>query len=180
MGAVKPQSRPLTLVDLEAMPDDGRRYELVDGVLVVSPSPSWLHQRIAARVPTPLTLACPAELEVLFAPFEVALTDDTVLQPDVLVVLRSDFTAGPLRKAPVLALEVLSPSTRGFDLMLKRWRLESAGCPSYWVVDPDVPSLVAWELRDGVYVEVAKVTGDDVFHATRPFAVDVVPGELTL
>ncbi|HEY3003319.1 MAG TPA: Uma2 family endonuclease [Kribbellaceae bacterium] len=181
MGAVKAlPRRPLTRADLETMPDDGHRYELIDGLLIVSPAPSWLHQRMSGHLYLALALACPPELEVLFAPFDVALADDTVVQPDLLVVRRSDYAPGGLRKAPLLALEVLSPTTRRFDLMLKRSRLEAAGCASYWVVDPEVPSLIAWELRDGVYVEVAKVTGDDVFHATQPFAVDVVPGELVL
>lgn len=78
----------------------------------------------------------------------------------------------------MLAVEVLSPSTRRFDLMLKWSRYEAAGCAAYWVVDPLEPSLIAWELRDGAYVEVAKVSGDEEFRAELPFGVTVVPGEL--
>jgi len=90
--------------------------------------------------------ACPGELQVLFAPFDVALDEHSVLQPDLLVARRSDFTARDLPTAPLLAVEVLSPSTRRVDLTLKLSRYESAGCPSYWVVDPDPPALRAWEL----------------------------------
>lgn len=92
---------------------------------------------------------------------------------------RADLTERDLPRPPLLAVEVLSPSTRVVDLTLKRARYEAAGCPSYWVVDPDVPSLTAWELRDGEYVEVATVTADEVFDATLPFPVAVVPTALT-
>jgi Uma2 family endonuclease len=170
---------PLTRADLDAMPDDGHRYELIDGVLIVTPAPVWMHQRVVSNVVFLLRLACPDDLEVLFAPFDVALTDDTVMQPDVLVARRSDYSRRGLeRTAPVLAVEVLSPSTRRIDLMLKWSRFEAAGCASYWVVDPDDPSLVAWDLLDGKYVEVGKVSGDEEFRAVLPFEVGVVPNVL--
>ena len=64
--------------------------------------------------------------------------------------------------------------------MLKWARLEAAGCASYWVVDPDTPSLLVWEMRDGAYAQVAKVAEDEVAHLTVPFDVTVVPAGLTL
>jgi Uma2 family endonuclease len=81
---------------------------------------------------------------------------------------------------PLLAVEVLSPSTRRIDLMLKFSRFEAAGCAAYWVVDPDTPSLIAWELRDGAYTQVAKVTGTEPARLTSPFDVSVVPADLIL
>jgi Uma2 family endonuclease len=181
MGAVTtllPPGEPFTRADLEAMPDDGRRYELIDGVLIVSPAPSRMHQRVVLNLARALADACPPELEVLVPPFDVAISDETVMQPDLLVARRSDFTERDLPKAPLLAVEILSPSTRRFDLVLKRSRFEAAGCASYWVVDPEQASVVAWDLRDGRYVEVAN--GTEVFRATRPFEVGVVPGDLIL
>ena len=62
--------------------------------------------------------------------------------------------------------------------MLKRARLEAAGYASYWVVDPDDPSIIGWDLRDGVYAEIGKASGEDVFSAELPFPVEVVPAEL--
>ena len=62
--------------------------------------------------------------------------------------------------------------------MLKRSRLEAAGCPAYWVIDADVPRLTAWELVEGQYVGVADVRGDEPFEASRPFAVTVTPAGL--
>jgi Uma2 family endonuclease len=173
-----PRSRPLTRRDLEALPDDGHRYEIVDGALIVTPAPSHRHQRVVTNLIVLFHAACPNDLEVLTAPFDVALDDTTVLQPDLLVARRSDFTERDLPAAPLLAVEVLSPSTRLIDLTLKRSRYESAACSSYWVVDPDEPRLVAWELREGAYAEVARVAGDEVFVATQPFAVGIAPRRL--
>jgi Uma2 family endonuclease len=173
-----PRSRPLTRADLDAMPDDGHRYELIDGTLIVSPAPVLRHQRVVAGLYRTLHERCPSDLEVLFAPFDVALSDSTVMQPDLLVARRSDLTERDLPVAPQLAVEVLSPSTRHIDLMLKRSRFEVAGCPAYWVVDPDEPSLRAWQLHDGTYEEVGHVVGATAFHAERPYPVDVTPDAL--
>jgi len=173
-----PWSRPLTRADLEQMPDDGHRYELLDGVLIVSPAPRPLHQRAAGRIFMQLTEACPAGLEVFTAPLDVVLADDTVLEPDVLVARQSDLTDRDLPAVPLLAVEVLSPSSRRIDLLLKHSRLEAAGCPTYWIVDPDEPSLTAWELADGTYVPVGTVTGTQPYAAAKPFPVTITPADL--
>lgn len=78
MGTVTtlPSGRAFTRQDLESIPDDGRRYELIDGTLVVTPAPSPRHQRAVAQLHLRLAHACPPELEVLFAPLDVALGDD--------------------------------------------------------------------------------------------------------
>lgn len=115
----------------------------------MTPAPSWRHQRAVARLLKTLMDAAGDDLEVLAAPFDVRLADDTVLQPDVLVCRVTDLTQRNLPAAPLLAVEVLSPSTRLVDLNLKRARYEAAGCQSYWVVDPDAPSITAWEQREG-------------------------------
>jgi len=173
-----PWSRPLVRADLDAMPDDGHRYELVDGVLVVSPAPSPLHQRAVGRLFRLLDDACPDHCEVVVAPLDVVLADDTVMQPDILVARRADFTPRDLPAPPLLAVEVLSPSTRRFDLMLKRSRFEAAGAGSYWVVDPGEPMLTAWDLVDSRYVEVAQVSGAETYAAQRPYEVTVSPAAL--
>lgn len=180
MGTVTtlPRGRALTRRDLDALPDDGHRYELIDGSLIVTPAPATRHQRAVSSLLVTLRATCPAELDALVAPLDVTLTDDTVLQPDLLVARRADFTDRDLPVAPLLAVEVLSPSTRTIDLTLKRARYEAAGCPSYWVVDPEEPSLTAWSLQDDGYVEVAHVVGDEEFLAATPFDVAVSPARL--
>lgn len=173
-----PRSRPLTRDDLAAAPDDGHRYELVDGILVVTPAPGLSHQTVALRLAGALEAARPSDLRVLTAPFDVVLAADTVVQPDLLVARRTDLTARDLPVPPLLAVEILWPSTRRIDLTLKRSRYEAAGVGAYWVVDPDEPSLVAWELQDSGYVEVGRVSDDEAFHAQRPFEVTLVCADL--
>lgn len=173
-----PRSRPLTRRDLDAVPDDGQRYELSDGTLIVSPAPTPRHQRMVLELAVRLRESCPDHLEVLVAPLDVVLADDTVLQPDVLVAERAKLDERGLAGAPMLAVEVLSLSTRRVDLVLKRSRYEAAGCPSYWVLDPQGPALVAWDLTSGAYVEVADVTGTQTWSASRPFSVQVQPSRL--
>ena len=180
MGSVTtlPRGRPFTRDDLDAMPEDGHRYELVDGTLVVTPAPSQLHQIVVGELYLRLRSGCPPDLRVLLSPFDVALDELSVLQPDLVVARGAELTARDLPAAPVLAIEVLSPSTRHIDLGLKRAKYESAGCQSFWVVDPQVPSLTAWLLQDGTFVEVAHVVGDEPFTATTPYPVELVPAEL--
>lgn len=172
----------LTRADLDAMPDDGRRYELIDGVIVVSAAPGPRHQTAVLRLAILLDSACPRDLQVFVAPLDVDLAPNSVVEPDVLVAARSQLTTKDLAGPPQLAVEVLSPSTRSVDLLLKKARYERAGCPSYWVLDPGSDqaevTLTAWELVDGAYVEAARATGAHAWRATRPFEVTIFPGEL--
>jgi Uma2 family endonuclease len=173
-----PQSRPLTVVDLEALPDDGHRYELIDGTLLVTPAPTPRHQLVVAGLYRELFACCPDELVVLFAPLDVVLDQANALQPDLLVARRTDLTSKNLSTVPLLAVEVLSPSTRLIDLNLKRARYEAASCRSYWAVDPDEPSLTAWELREGRYVEASHASAAETFSAQLPYPVQIVPQRL--
>lgn len=169
---------PLTRTDLESIEDEGHRYELVDGVLLVSPSPRPLHQRVVARVLTAVSKRCPRDCEALPAPVDVVLADDTVLIPDVVVGRRNDYTERALVGVPVLSVEVISPSSRLIDTELKRARLAEAGCPHYWLVDPRVPGLLCLTLRDGSYVTAAEASGDEQVTVTEPFRVALNPAEL--
>lgn len=173
-----PWGRSLTAEDLAAMPDDGHRYELIDGALIVTPSPSREHQLCAGKVYIDLVAACPDHLRVAFAPLDVTYARETVLQPDILVVEREGFfdKDHPLR--PLLAVEVLSPSTRLIDLNTKKARFEEAGCASYWVIDPIELRLMAWDLAAGAYQLVADVAAGDEWTATLPFPVTLAPGSL--
>ncbi len=102
----------------------------------------------------------------------------TELRPDVLVAAHDEFTPKHLPGASLLAVEVLSPSTRRIDLLLKRDRLQQAGAASYWLVDPEEPSVLVLELRDGAYTERAHVRGDEAYDAVLPFPVRLVPSAL--
>jgi len=173
-----PRGRALTRDDLDTMPDDGHRYELIDGILVVSPAPRIRHQDAVVNLLIAIHTACPPDLKVLTAPVDVVLADDTVMQPDIVVARHSDFTERDLPTAPVLAVEVLSPSTRAFDLLVKKDRLQRAGCQHYWVVDPDIPAIMTWTLRDDIYVDAGSAAGDETLQVTAPFEVTIIPSAL--
>lgn len=174
-----PFGRPLTRADLVELPDDdGHRYELIDGVLLVSPGPRHGHQVVVGNLHVLLRGACPPDLQVILAPFAVALAEDTEVQPDLLVAPRSQFTETELPGPPLLAVEVLSPSTRRVDLLLKRDRLEAAGVPSYWLVDPDEPAVTVLELQEGRYAQVAHVAGEQACEVSRPFPLALTPARL--
>ncbi len=172
-------SRPLTRSDLVSLPEDGHRYELIDGTLIMSPAPGLRHQRAVGRLWRALDDVAPDSLEVVMAPFAVGLAEDTEVQPDVLVARREDLTERDLPAPPVLAVEILSPSSRGIDRLLKRERYERAGVACYWILDPVEPSLVCLELdAEGRYVEVAGAVGAETVRLAVPYAVAITPAAL--
>lgn len=155
---------PQTLDDLHALPDDGRRYELIDGVIVVSPAPNRAHQDVSKRL---LQLVLPFETVynlgwVYYAPFEVRLLPGTVVQPDLLFV--SQARASVLRPthvegAPDLVVEVLSPSTRRRDLGDKLAVYEAAGVREYWLADPPQHRFFAYTLHNGRFEPIPEIGG---------------------
>lgn len=173
-----PQSRPMTAADLELMPDDGHRYELIDGTLIVTPSPAVPHQRIVGNLYVVLRAGAPQHLEAMLAPLDITVSNVTVLQPDLLVAGRETLTGRTMVGLPVLAVEVLSPSTRLIDLNLKKAAFERAGVESYWVVDPEQPSVTAWQLADGAYVEVATAEGGETLRVDAPFTIELTVSDL--
>jgi Uma2 family endonuclease len=179
MTAVDSAGR-FTRADLWAMPDDGRRYELLDGAIIVSPPPRVRHQRATFRVALLLRSAAPPGLEVLPAPLGLFFPDEDYLEPDVMVfdpsVVEDDQVQAGM---PLLVVEVLSPSSRRRDVGDKLTRYRDAGVPSYWVVDPINPRLRAWRLEDGAYVEIADVHDEEEWTAEQPFAVTIRPVDLT-
>lgn len=162
-----------TVDDLDTIPDDGRRYELLDGVVVVSPSPGFAHQRAVLNLGVLLLAAEQGAAVTLLAPYDVPLALARKFQPDALVL--------PSREAvvPVLCVEVLSPSGRRYDQEIKRAAYEKAAIPSYWLVDPDAPSIEVLELdASGHYVTVACARGDEECRVDRPFPMTVCPAAL--
>jgi Uma2 family endonuclease len=172
--------RPFTVHDLEAMPDDGHRYELIDGVLIVTPAPGWNHQESSGELFVQLRNSCTPEFRVLWAPFGVRTSVRNELQPDILVARYVDLTPKNLPVAPVLAVEVLCASTALNDLNNKKAAYERMGTTSYWVLDPELPGrLTVFELdQRGRYTEVASVCGDEKFTTDQPFPITIVPARL--
>ena len=169
---------PLTWDDLQGLPDDGRRYELVDGVLLVSPAPVLIHQRAVGQLLAAFHAACPPGYWVLPAPVDWHISKHTVFEPDLVVIGKPDPEAGFVEEAPLLAVEVLSPSTKLRDLGLKRHYYALAGLPWYWIVNPKKPRLTVLRLVGDRFVEHAVVEGDEEYVATEPVKVTVVPSVL--
>lgn len=174
-----PVDRPLAWEDLQTIPDDQyHHYEIVDGALVVSPAPGFLHQTVVKALLRVLDDACPKGLVVLPAPFDFAPRPGLSLQPDVLVARLDDVGEQRIERPPALVVEVTSPSSRVSDRTVKREQYQAHGVPAYWIVDPDALSLTVLRLRGGRYQEVAYVVGDESYEAEQPFPVTVVPGRL--
>ena len=170
--------RPFTVAELDRMPDDGRRYELLDGVLIVSPRPTTIHQFVAMRLLRVLADACPEDLCVVPEP-AVELGPQTEFDPDLVVVRMDQIGGAKFTEPPLLVVEIRSPSTALIDLNRKKAAYERFGVPSYWIVNPDPPQpeLTVFELRDGRYALVA--TTPEPFVAHHPFAVSIDPACLT-
>jgi Uma2 family endonuclease len=130
-----------TYEDLQKMPDDGRRYELIGGEIVVSPSPSRAHQQLVLRLVIQLQAFVEAHRlgEVILAPFDVRFSPHDVVEPDVLFVSRERLAIlgnTYVDGAPDLVIEILSPSTRGRDEGEKLSLYAASGVREYWLVDP--------------------------------------------
>ena len=132
----------LTIGDYELFPDDGRRHELIDGEHVVTPAPSSLHQRVVGNLYAALReVALSAKLgEVFLAPCDVVLSATDVVQPDLLLVRRGreEIVRARVEGSPDLVVEVLSPSSRRTDEVLKRRAYERFGVEELWIVDPEI------------------------------------------
>jgi len=160
-----------TEADLDALPESAR-YEIVDGVLLVTPPPGVAHQRLVLDLAVQLRDACPAGVEVL-PDIGYRMADDRLLVPDLTVARTADLGARGLDGTALLVVEVRSPSTRHYDAAFKRAVYAEAGVPSYWLADPDAPSLTVLELHAGDYRDAARLDGVGELALTRPFPVTI-------
>jgi Uma2 family endonuclease len=178
---VLPADRPLTVADLDLTPDDGCRYELDDGVLVVSPAPVTIHQRVLHRLEVLLDAACPPEFEVLPGP-GVVMSEIQFRIPDLVVVRSASIgvTDKNVTRPPDLVVEIASPSTASYDRGRKKTVYAEFGIPAYWIVVPDPvqPSLTAYALTKDAYTEAGRSVGGQRFATATPFPVEVVPAAL--
>lgn len=151
-----PKQGRWTYKNYASLPDDGRRYEIVNGVLFMTPSPSGAHQdavlEIASHLRSHVKLAGIGLVRV--APFDVELAQNVVVQPDVLVVLnehgdriKEDRIVG----APDLVVEVASPGTATYDRNNKYHAYARAGVPEYWIADPIAQTVEVLALDISTY-----------------------------
>jgi Uma2 family endonuclease len=154
----------ITYDKLCAMPSDGNRYELFDGQVYMSPSPTARHQRISRRIQAAIERAL-AGGEVFNAPLDVVLAADSVTQPDLLLVTaeRSAIVQDVVRGAPDVVVEVLSPSTAGRDREMKMELYARFGVGEYWIVDDAEATVEVYRLAPGerAYRLAARHRGDE-------------------
>jgi Uma2 family endonuclease len=174
---------PWTVEDLYALPEDGMRRELLDGVLLVTPTPSVTHQLVAYHLVRLLAAAAPIGVQVLEV-VGVAVPSG-LLVPDVVVARADAVRAGPrhLEGGDVLAVvEIVSPSSRAAD---RRWKPEAyaeAGIDVFWRVELEAeggPELTAYARSTGEWIEVSCVPAGETVTIEIPFPVRVAPREWT-
>jgi len=142
-----------TIEELLALPDDGLRHELLDGVHVVTPAPEYPHQAVLGEFAFALHKALEGqdELQLLTSPADIVLSPRTFVQPDVFVVRKQP---GQILKqwsevgVPVLAIEFLSRSTAARDRGAKRRIYQRAAVAEYWIVDLDARLIERWRPGD--------------------------------
>ena len=155
----------LTYQDYAALPDDGRRYEIHEGDLSVTPAPGSKHQIVSTRLVAALHVHVEARSlgVVVAAPFDVILSDRTIVQPDIVFIATDRvgrISERGVEGAPTLVVEILSASTRETDRDAKLRLYASHGVPWYWIVDPDARVVEGYRLQAGGYVLSKRVAGD--------------------
>ncbi|HYK05520.1 MAG TPA: Uma2 family endonuclease [Thermoanaerobaculia bacterium] len=163
----------LTYDDYVKLPDDGKRYEIIDGELFVNPAPVPGHQLIVLTLASTLRAYCKERGggKVLVSPIDVVFADDRIVQPDVVVILAARASIVGKKNVqgrPHLVVEVLSDGTRRYDEIQKRRLYESAGVEEYWVVDPEIERVKIYRLSGGKYVLAAEIDTDNGGNITSP------------
>ena len=162
-----PQIAPFTAADYREMPDDGRRYQLVEGEFFMAPAPNTFHQSIQANL---ICILRPFVLQhasgaVLGAPCDVYLDDSTVFQPAVIYVTREHAARihdDGIHGAPDLAIEILSPSSATLDRR-KRSLLARAGTVEFWQVDPALRQIQRFVFAESAAKPVALIDEPETF-----------------
>jgi len=172
-------TREWTVEEVWALPEDGNRYEVIDGELFVTPAPAWLHQDavgyIYAKLLAYLTSFRVAHVKV--SPADVRYGPRTMIQPDVFVAPLVEGRKPRNWKeltGLLLAIEVLSPSTARSDRTVKRRLYQREGVPEYWIVDIDARLIERWRPADE-RPEILTATIDwQPDPAYPPFVIDLV------
>jgi len=158
-------SDALTYKDYAALPDDGRRYQILDGELCVTPAPGSRHQEISGNLFAAIHAYVRAHGlgKVFPAPIDVILSDTSIVQPDVVFVAADRLgrvSARGIEGAPTLVAEILSPTTATLDRRRKRDLYARHGVTYYWIVDGETRTIEMYRLTGQSYELLVRVTGD--------------------
>ena len=164
-----------TYEDYAALPDDGRRYEIVNGVLVMAPAPTPEHQDIVGEIYVALRayVKLAGLGRVFMGPLDVQLSPENTFQPDLVVLLNAHLERVAEKKisgAPDLAVEIASPSTAAYDRLTKYEKYAQAGITEYWIVKPTRRTVEVLVLENGEYRSLG------VFSEQATLPSRVIPG----
>lgn len=158
------RDHPITYEEYAALPDDGNRYELADGVLeAMSPSATALHQFVSIELQRTMLDSCDSQYVILDAPLDVILSEREVRQPDLVMIHRSRLqiiTRRGVEGPPDLVVEILSDWSIKRDKVKKTKVYAKFGIPEYWIVDPANETLEQYTLNGDAY-ELANVYSGD-------------------
>jgi Uma2 family endonuclease len=176
---IAPAPEGWTIADIDALPENGLRYELVDGVPRVMTPPKIKHQRACKRVDAELEVAAPPG-SFVWQGIGVILADDQRPIPDIVVI---DLDDDELHNVPAehvrLVGEVVSRSSRSDDRFRKPAQYAQAGIPVYLRIELDPPHIVAYGIgEDGLYVETGRAEPGQSLQLTEPFPVTLDPAAL--
>ena len=167
-GADRIKEQPVTYDMYMKMPDDGARYEIVDGNLeMMTPAPSTTHQAVSGELEFILKQSCKSDYVIFDAPVDVILSETNVLQPDILMIHRSRLeivTERGIEGPPDLVVEIISPGSRSRDKVIKMKTYAKYDVPEYWIVDASSRTLEQFRLMDAekLYVLHNLFEGDDM------------------
>ena len=164
-----------TYEDYAALPDDGLRYEIVNGVLVMAPAPTPEHQDIVGEIYVALRayVKLAGLGRVFMGPLDVQLSPENTFQPDLVVLLNAHLervTEKKISGAPDLAVEIASPSTAAYDRLTKYEKYAQAGITEYWIVKPTRRTVEVLVLENGEYRSLG------VFSEQATLPSQVIPG----
>ena len=158
--------RGMTYDEYSLLPDDGKRYQVIEGELTVSPSPNFRHQDTVWNLGQRMRVYAKEHGlgVVIGAPMDVILEPNTIVQPDLLFIRHEnmEIIGDVIEGAPDLCIEVLSPSTGLHDRYTKKAVYARCGVPEYWIVDPAREMVSVFERDGDTYVVRVEATGDDV------------------
>jgi Uma2 family endonuclease len=145
--------RRATYEDYRHFPDDGKIYEILDGQIHMTPAPSPDHQYTSKRLQRVLEQYFEGQRGciVFDSPIDVILADDDIAQPDLVVAARSQISRRGIEGAPLLIVEILSPSRPDYDRLTKARRYAVRGVGHFWIADPDARTLECFQRREGAY-----------------------------
>jgi Uma2 family endonuclease len=176
-------AKPLRYEDYCALPDDGKRYEVLDGALVVSPAPVPRHQGVNLRLAALLEQHARANGlgRVYAAPIDVLLSRTTICQPDIVFVARARehlITERAIEGAPDLLVEILSPSTARRDRGIKARLYGRLGVAHYWIIDPKKHRFEAFARQGATFRRMLEAGEADVVSPPPFERLDIALGEL--